>query len=200
MLLRLFFTVLSCMSFFFCTSQEIVSYALTRSYSPQTGGSLPCSINNSLYLVFEDNTVTHPLYGTLYATQSNYDGSTVYSPLYSENGALYLQGLVVSQDHRQIREISASSMMGMTLQMISEYSYIGDGKEPALNYSGASARAFISGNPDPGYQNITCHSCGGSGVCKYCGGSGKDQYTSNGRCGVCNGRGRCAGCDGKGSY
>ena len=87
-------------------------------------------------------------------------------------------------------------MMGMTMQMVYNFQWIGDGSRPAERIMSAHAPSFNN----EGDGSITCHSCQGSGMCKYCQGSGRYEYGRNGRCGVCNGTGRCAGCNGKGSY
>ena len=172
----------------------------TKSYS-----AISCQTNMGLraapssyatYVHFYDDYIEFFGVGKCLYTRTNYDGSVLYTPLSQGIPALRTTGILVSADCKKIQQIMLSSMMGMTMQMVYNFEWIGDGSRPAERIMSVRAPSYSN----EGDGSITCHSCQGSGMCKYCQGSGRYANARNGRCGVCIGTGRCAGCDGKGSY
>lgn len=173
------------------------SYAVVSCNSSMGPQAPP--LNMAIWIDFYDGYLV--LNGNRYRyTTTNWDGSKQYYPVAPGNAALSTIGVLVSSDYSSVREIQQSSMMGITLQISYDYSYIGEGSQPAINYSGAGARSYIYGGGNDSDSAKSCHSCYGSGACKLCGGSGYSQYERNGRCGGCRGTGKCAGCNGKGYY
>lgn len=179
---------------------QVWAQKTTKSYS-----AISCQTNMGLraapsglatYVHFYDDYIEFFGVGKCLYSRTNYDGSVLYTPISQGMPALRTTGILVSADCKNIQQIMLSSMMGMTMQMVYNFQWIGDGSRPAERIMSAHAPSFNN----EGDGSITCHSCQGSGMCKYCQGSGRYEYGRNGRCGVCNGTGRCAGCNGKGSY
>lgn len=180
-------------------TQTVKSYAVTSvvgTTGPQAVPTLAITIeyHDGYFLL---NGVEKFVYHT-----KNYDGSMQFYPEVAGNSALRTTGILVSQNYSYVRQFTESVMMGMRMELVYDYSYIGEGYEAAQNYMGISVGGYsgghLHGNNSRDWAN--CSSCAGTGQCKYCGGSGRDEYTRNGRCGVCRGTGRCVGCEGKGGY
>lgn len=133
---------------------------------------------------------------------TNYDGSMQFYPAEVGNPSMRTTGILVSNDYSHVRQFSESIMMGRRLELVYDYSYIGDGYEAAQNYMGTYGGGYSGGYSNRGNSREwhNCSSCVGTGRCKSCGGSGRYEYARDGRCGVCRGTGRCAGCDGKGGW
>lgn len=176
-------------------AQTTKSYAVTRvigSNGPQAVPTMAMTIEfHDGYLLL--NGIEKYNYSA-----KNYDGSIQYVPATYSNPTLRTTGILVSNDYSVVRQFTQSSIMGMKIELIYDYMYLGDGYEPAQNYISSSSGNY-SGN-DNTRDWSDCSSCGGSGRCKYCDGSGRDEYTRDGRCGVCRGKGKCVGCDGKGGF
>lgn len=179
-------------------AQTVRSYAATSvmgTTGPQPVPTLAITIEyyNNYFLL---NGTEKFIYRT-----TNYDGSKQYYPAVTGNPTLRTTGILVSKDNSIVRQFTESIMMGVRLELIYDYSYIGDGYEVAQNYMSASACGHSSNNSYGSSRDwANCSSCNGTGQCKYCGGSGRYEYSKNGRCGVCKGNGRCVGCSGKGGY
>ena len=150
------------------------------------------------YITFYDDYIYYFGVGKCMYTRTNYDGSIVYTPTTQGPPALRTTAILVSKDYSRMQQVQVSTMMGMSMQMVYNYQWIGDGSHAAENLLGSGGSYY--GDDDDDDSPITCHSCQGSGSCKYCYGSGRNQYTRDGRCGVCRGTGRCSGCNGKGHY
>lgn len=183
----------------FCLStgiqaQSVKSYAavsVTGTTGPQPVPTLAISIeyHDGYFLL---NGLEKYVYRT-----TNYDGSKQYYPVVTGNPTLRTTGILVSKDYSYIRQFQESIMLGMRMEIVYDYSYIGDGYKVAQEYMGNS-RGHSHGNNSRDWAD--CSSCNGTGRCKYCGGSGRDSSTHNGRCGVCLGTGRCAACNGERGY
>lgn len=181
-----------------CQAQNVKSYAATSvigSTGPQAVPPLAITIeyHDGYFLL---NGGEKYIYRT-----KNYDGSMQYYPAAVRNTSLRTTGILISKDYSYVRQFTESNIMGMRMELVYDFSYIGDGYEPAQNYMGISNGGYSRGH----YHNSSrdwadCSSCNGTGRCKYCGGSGRNAYTRDGRCGVCRGTGKCAGCNGKGGY
>lgn len=197
--LKCIFLLISC----FCLSvgisaQSVKSYAAVSAVGttgPQAVPSLAITIEyHDGYFIL--NGVEKFVYRT-----KNYDGSMQFYPAVVGNPTLRTTGILVSKDYSYVRQFTESIMMGMRMELVYDFSYIGDGYEAAQNYMGISNGSYSGGHSHGDSRDwADCSSCNGTGRCKYCGGSGRDGYTRDGRCGVCRGTGRCAGCDGKRGY
>ncbi len=180
-------------------AQTVKSYAATRvvgTTGPQAVPTLAITIEyyDGYFLL---NGVEKYVYRT-----KNYDGSMQFYPTEVGNPTLRTTDILVSKDYSYVRQFTQSFMMGMAMELVYDYTFIGDEYEAAQNYMGSSAGGYSGGYSGGNNSRdwADCSACGGTGSCKYCGGSGRDEYTRNGRCGVCRGTGRCAGCDGKRGY
>lgn len=180
-------------------AQTVRSYAATRvvgTSGPQEVPTLAVTIEYiDGYILL--NGVEKFIYRT-----SNYDGSMQYYPSVVGNSAIRTTGILISKDYSYIRQFTESIIMGMRMELIYDFTYIGDGYEVAQNYMGLSIGGDTGGHShDHGSRDwADCSSCNGSGRCKYCGGTGRYEYARDGRCGVCKGTGRCVACDGKRGY
>ncbi len=181
------------------SAQTVKSYAATSAVStmgPQEVPPLAITIefHDGYFLL---NGVEKFVYRT-----KNYDGSMQFYPAVLGDPTLRTTGILVSEDYSYIRQFTESIMMGMRMELVYDFSYIGDGYEAAQYYMENSNGGYSGGHSHGSSSRdwADCSSCNGTGRCKYCGGSGQDEYTRDGRCGVCRGTGRCAGCDGEGGY
>ncbi len=180
-------------------SQTVRSYgaiSVTGTMGPQSVPHLAISIE------YHDGYILLNGYEKYVYRATNYDGSMQYYPVSSGDPTLRTTGILISGDYSYVRQFSESIMMGMRMELVYDFSFIGNGYEAAQNYMGTNSGGYYGGSS---YGNSSrdwanCSSCGGAGRCSYCGGSGRDSYTSTGRCEVCRGTGKCAGCDGKGGY
>ena len=174
----------------------------TKSYgavSCQTSMGLRAAPSGlATYIHFYDDYIDFFGVGKCLYTKTNYDGSVLYTPISQGIPALRTVGILVSEDYKMVQQVIVSSMMGMTMQSVYNFQWIGDGTRAAENIMSAHNPQYYGGSGES--STLTCHSCQGSGMCKYCHGSGRYTYSQNGNCGVCYGTGRCSGCDGKGRY
>lgn len=168
------------------------SYSAVNNYSVSSMGVMQGVPMGAAYIDFYDNHIILWGFGNKYVYKAtNPDGSRQYVPVTPTGYPLQEVGVVVSKDFSFFKHIQQMQVMNMTAQMITEYSWIGDGSEPAME--------FMNGdNPtNGGYDaDIICSDCQGSGVCKYCGGTGRG--TASVLCGLCKGTKRCISCKGKG--
>lgn len=171
----------------------VKSYSAYRAYNPSTGYQM--AANQAMPIYFYDGYIKTSTGGKFVYGGSNLDGSRKYYPTQVGAPILSTQMIIISKDYSQMREIQQSSFGGMTMQIIYDYQYIGDGEEPAQRMMRGYGREYEDSNSD-----YTCKSCGGSGDCEYCGGTGKPSYSGETVCGICHGTGRCQGCKGKGKY
>ena len=180
---------------------DILAQNFTKSYGavscqgPTGMTSVPAGM--ATYVDFYDDYVFVMGNGKFKYYNTNYDGSKVYKAVRQGPPAMNPIAVVIAKNYSAMNLIVQSSMMGMSIQMVYNYQWIGDGSRAAENLM--SAGSFSYESFDDNNEKITCHSCQGSGLCKYCNGSGRSAYTRDGRCGVCR-NGRCAGCNGKGYY
>lgn len=166
----------------------IKSYSAVNNYSVSSMGVVQGVPMGAQYIEFYDNYIVLWGFGNKYVYKTtNPDGSRQYVPVKPMGYPLQEVGVVVSKDFSSFRHIQQMQVMNMMAQMITEYSWIGDGAEPAQSLLNSYSNTHIE-----------CSSCIGSGCCKFCQGTGRDDVMRDGRCGVCKGTGRCAGCDGKG--
>lgn len=177
----------------------------TKSYQASgcisSAGAQAAPAGMVMYIDFYSNYIKLMGYEKYVYQQTNNDGSILYSPVNSGSPALRTVGVVVAKDCSAVRVFQQSTVMGMTMQIIYDYYYIGEGSQPAVSILNAlSGYRTYGGSYGGSDSSMQCSSCSGSGSCKYCYGTGRDEYTRNGRCGVCNGTGRCAGCNGRGRY
>ncbi len=184
----------------------VKSYMAYSCWSQKTGSS-SCP-NLSLIVKFYDDYI-QTFNGKFYYSETTPEGNKCYAPLQQGNPALQTIGMIVSKDYSQVREVQQSTMGGMSIQIIYDYSYLGDGAEPAMqatpqyNYGGGYD-SYGSGSG--GSSSLQCSGCGGTGACTGCGGTGAMKgeyyYTGGGsyvtNCPVCNGTGRCGVCHGSG--
>lgn len=182
-----------------CHAQDVKSYAAVSamgSTGPQAVPTLAITIE-----YYDGYFLLNGIEEYVYKTE-NYDGSMQYYPTVVGSPTLRTTGILVSEDYSYVRQFTESIMMGMKMELVYDFAYIGDGYEAAQNYMGISNGGYSGGHSHGNSSRdwSDCSSCNGSGRCKYCGGSGRDAYTRDGRCGVCRGTGKCAGCDGKGGY
>lgn len=185
---------LSCVSIF-ANAQIVKSYAainVVGTTGPQTVPRLAITIAYDNVCLILNGVEKYVFRST------NFDGSMLYIPAVSGNPALRTTAILVSNDHSYIRQFTQSCVMGMTLELVYDYAFIGNGHEPAYNYMGSTSGIPLINSDTRDWAD--CYSCGGSGMCKNCGGSGRDEYTRSGKCGVCRGSGKCPGCDGKRGY
>lgn len=193
------FIILLFAAFWNVSAQETKSYAASSCMTSL--GAQPVPPNMSMCLTFYDNYIVTMSGEKFSYRATNFDGSRQYYPVSAGNPALRTVGILVSADLMRVREVQQSTMMGMTMQLTYEYQYIGEGTEPAYNYSGAAAGGggYSGGSSHSSKDWSQCSSCMGSGNCKLCGGSGKNAYTRDGRCHGCR-HGKCPACDGKGGW
>lgn len=174
-----------------CTKAQLFtkSYSAVKNYSISSMGVIQGVPMGAQYIDFYDNYIVLWGFGNKYVYKTtNLDGSRQYVPVKPTGYPVQEVGIIISKDCSYFKHIQQMPVMNMTVQMITEYSWIGDGAEPAQSLLNSYSNTYVE-----------CSSCRGTGNCKFCQGTGRDEYTRNGRCGVCRGTGRCAGCNGKGS-
>jgi len=150
-------------------AQTTISYGQVSSFCPQTGQTL--GGGGAIAITFYDGYISHPLYGKLYATQRNNDGSITYMPKkFAGTPAMQLNAVLVSADYQRMEERITSSLGYASMNMINSYTSMGeDGGRAAQRWADASAasrRGGSSYNSERDSNNGTCRSCGGTGVCK----------------------------------
>ncbi len=191
-------------------AQTTISYGQISSFCPQTGQTL--GGGGAIAITFYDRYIYHPLYGNLYATQRNSDGSITYMPQnFAGTPALQLNAVLVSADRQRMEERITSSLGYASINMINSYTSMGeDGGRAAQRWADANAASQRGGGYNGGFNNgnsrssnsdeITCPNCHGSGNCTGC--AGRGEYRMNGRlsdCAICNGGGSCRMCHGRGT-
>lgn len=120
-------------------AQTTISYGQISSYCPQTGQTL--GGGGAIAITFYDGYISHPLYGKLYASQKNNDGSTTYVPeTYAGSPAMQLNAVLVSADYQRMEERMTTSIGYASMNMINSYTSMGeDGGRAALNWANANA-------------------------------------------------------------
>ena len=130
-LLLLCFTSISMSAY----AQSIKSYAavsVVGTTGPQAVPTLAITIEYyDGYLLL--NGVEKFVYRT-----SNYDGSMQYYPVVTGNPTLRTTGILVAKDYSRFRQCIESIMTGMKMELVYDYSFIGNGYEAAQNYMGTS--------------------------------------------------------------
>ncbi len=145
-------------------AQSTISYGQVSSYCPQTGQTQ--GGGGAIAITFYDGYIYHPLYGKLYATQRNNDGSITYTPRqYAGIGSLQLNAVLVSADYQRMEERITSSMGYASLNMINSYTSMGeDGGRAAQRWADANAASKRGSSNYNNERNNICSSCGGTGV------------------------------------
>lgn len=150
-------------------SQTTISYGQVSCYCPQTGQTL--GGGGAVAITFYDGFISHPMYGKLYATQRNNDGSVTYVPKgFAGTPGMQLNAVLVSADFQRMEERITSSMGYASLNMINSYTSMGeDGGRAAqrwLDANAASRRGSSSSDRSSrsNRNNRACSSCGGTGV------------------------------------
>lgn len=200
-------TLLFCAFCLFSQAQTTISYGQVSCYCPQTGRTL--GGGGAVAITFYDDYIVHPIYGTLYASHRNNDGSITYLPKGRAGiPSLQLNAVLVSRDYQRMEERITSSMGYASLDMINTYTSMGeDGGRAAqrwLDANAASKRGSSSDRND--YDDSTCSACGGTGVSKMANSGGSlsswvAYYNSEGtRCPYCRSytshfHDRCSSCN-----
>ena len=150
-------------------AQTTISYGQISSYCPQTGQTL--GGGGAVAITFYEGFISHPMYGKLYATQRNSDGSVTYVPKgFAGTPGMQLNAVLVSADSQRMEERITSSMGYASLNMINSYTSMGeDGGRAAQSWldTNAASRRGRSGSDRSSRSNRndrTCSSCGGTGV------------------------------------
>ena len=172
-------------------AQTTISYGQISSYCPQTGQML--GGGGAIAITFYDGYIKHPLYGTLYASQRNSDGSVTYLPSgFAGTPAMQLNAVLVSSDFQRLEERMTSSMGYASLNMVNTYTSMGaDGGRAAQNWAGAAAASNSGSTRSRDRNRGTCSSCGGTGVSKVANSGGSRSswvayYNSSGnKCPYC---------------
>ncbi len=173
----------------------IKSYSAYRCWSPNTGTQNAANIATAVYF-YDDHIRTFT--GNFIYSGRNAEDALIYVPELQGSSILSTQMIIISSDFSQMREVQQSSFGGMTIQIIYDFQYIGDGDEPAKKM--ATTNYFLNKDYNDEPSSYTCKSCGGTGLCQYCNGTGNPTYSGESVCGICHGTGRCQGCHGKGKY
>lgn len=164
------------------------SYSAVSCYNQM--GMQSCPAGMATYIDFYDDCIYVMGVGKCKYSGKNMDGSFRYTPISKGTPVLQTIGVNISSNYQNMQEIQLSTMMGMTMQIVYNYQWIGNGRHAAENLMGTTS-GYYNNDPD-GY---ICSSCNGSRQCKFCGGTGAYVYSQNGRCGVCKGTGRCQACN-----
>lgn len=186
-----------------------ISYGQISSFCPQTGQTLGGGA--VIAITIGDNYIIHPMYGKLYESQQNYDGSTTYLPSgFAGTPGLQLNAVLISSDRQRLEERCTSTIGNMSLNMINTYTSAGeDGGRYANSWADAQAASRRGGNSrnDSHRESGTCSSCKGTGVnktpnsggsrsnwvayynqqgnkCPYCGGYSSHFHDKCARCNV----------------
>lgn len=105
------------------SAQTTISYGQVSSFCPQTGQTL--GGGGAIAITFYDGYISHPMYGKLYATQRNNDGSVTYVPKkFAGTPAMQLNAVLVSADYQRMEERITSSMGYASLNMINSYTKV----------------------------------------------------------------------------
>lgn len=128
-------------------AQTTISYGQISSFCPQTGQML--GGGGAVAITFYDGYISHPLYGKLYATQRNNDGSVTYVPRgFAGTPAMQLNAVLVSADLQRMEERITSSMGYASMNMINTYTSMGEdggiGAQRWLDANAASRRGDSS--------------------------------------------------------
>ena len=127
-------------------AQTTISYGQVSSFCPQTGQTL--GGGGAIAITFYDGYISHPLYGKLYATQRNNDGSITYVPKkFAGTPAMQLNAVLVSADYQRMEERITSSLGYASMNMINSYTSMGeDGGRAAQRWADASAASRRGGS------------------------------------------------------
>lgn len=127
-------------------AQTTISYGQVSSFCPQTGQTL--GGGGAIAITFYDGYISHPLYGKLYATQRNNDGSVTYVPKkFAGTPAMQLNAVLVSADYQRMEERITSSLGYASMNMINSYTSMGeDGGRAAQRWADANAASRRGGS------------------------------------------------------
>ena len=99
------------------SAQITISYGQVSSFCPQTGQTL--GGGGAIAITFYDGYISHPMYGKMYATQRNNDGSVTYVPKkFAGTPAMQLNAVLVSAGYQRMEERITSSMGYASLNRI----------------------------------------------------------------------------------
>lgn len=127
-------------------AQKTISYGQVSCFCPQTGQTL--GGGGAIAITFYDGYISHPLYGKLYATQRNIDGSVTYVPKnIAGTPAMQLNAVLVSADYQRMEERITSSLGYTSMNMINSYTSMGeDGGRAAQRWADAEAASRRGGS------------------------------------------------------
>lgn len=127
------------------SAQTTISYGQISSFCPQTGQTL--GGGGAIAITFYDGYISHPMYGRLYATQRNNDGSVTYVPKgFAGTPAMQLNAVLVSADYQRMEERITSSLGYASMNMINSYTSMGeDGGRAAQRWADANAASRRGG-------------------------------------------------------
>lgn len=197
-----------CLMFMAAYADRTFSFGQISCFCPQTGQTLGGGAVISVTI--GDGYIVHSLYGKLYASHTNLDGSTTYLP--SGAGiapAGRLDAILISADLQRLEERITSTMGYMSLNMINTYTNAGeDGGRYASRWAEAESASRRGSAPryDDHRDSGSCPSCGGTGVSKVANSGGSRTewvayYNSSGQeCPYCGSytqhfHDRCASCN-----
>lgn len=128
------------------SAQTTISYGQVSSFCPQTGQTL--GGGGAIAITFYDGYISHPMYGKLYATQRNNDGSVTYVPKkFAGTPAMQLNAVLVSADYQRMEERITSSLGYASMYMINSYTSMGeDGGKAAQRWADANAASRRGGS------------------------------------------------------
>lgn len=141
------------------SAQTTISYGQISSFCPQTGQTL--GGGGAIAITFYDGYISHPMYGKLYATQRNNDGSVTYVPKgFAGTPAMQLNAVLVSADYQRMEERITSSLGYASMNMINSYTSMGeDGGRAAQRWADANAASRRGGS---GYSRDRSSSSSGN--------------------------------------
>lgn len=102
--------------------------AVNSSMGPQGPPDIACWID------FYDRYIMWGSVDKYVYSNTNYDGSIVYLPTTYQDPIMKIEKIVFSKDYSQVMMLQSSSSMGMTLYIQYIYSFIGNGRQPALDW------------------------------------------------------------------
>lgn len=128
------------------SAQRTISYGQISCFCPQTGQML--GGGGAVAITFYDGYIFHPMYGKLYATQRNNDGSVTYVPKgFAGTPGMQLNAVLVSANYQIMEERITSSMGYASLNMINSYTSMGeDGGRAAQRWADANAASRRGGS------------------------------------------------------
>lgn len=166
------FVLLICVAFvsLMAYADRTYSFGQISCYSPQAG--LVSGGGAVITVTIGDGYIIHSMYGKLYASSRNMDGSTTYLPSgYAGTPMAQLQGVMISANLQRLEEHILSSFSGMTAKMINTYTNAG---EDGGRYANSWANAQAASRDRSHDSEIRREKRRNSGSCSRCHGTGVD--------------------------